>query len=170
MELFHTFNEENVSEQEASTYKVRKAVRAIVIDQEDNLGLIHITNSDRQYYELPGGGVEEGESLEQACIRECKEEIGCVVEIVRELGMTREYRKKLERINESYCFVVKVVGEKGLPELTEKEKALGVEPVWFSKEESFRLIQQSLKDLKDHIELYDKYILERSIVFLENMK
>jgi hypothetical protein len=37
MKLLHTFNEENVSEQEALAYKTRKAVRAVVVDAEGNI-------------------------------------------------------------------------------------------------------------------------------------
>lgn len=35
------------------------------------------------YYELPGGKIEEGESPEQACLREIKEELGCKIKIER---------------------------------------------------------------------------------------
>lgn len=168
MKLLHTFNEENASEQEIASYKTRKAVRAIVIDSDNNLGILHITN--HSYYELPGGGVEEGETLEEACIRECKEEVGCNVEIVSEIGRTLEYRKEKERINESFCYVVKVVGEKGTPELQDDEIEIGTETVWVSKEEGVRLIKESLEKLRSTISLYDKYVIERSVVFLNEFK
>lgn len=170
MNLLHTFNEENVSEEEVATYTIRTAVRAIVFDESNNIGIIHIPKTNHPYYELPGGKVEEGETLEEACIRECKEEIGCTVEIVYELGITREYRKRLERVNESHCFVAKVVGEKGVPELTEKEKALGVEPVWLPYDEALRVIRENFETLKDSIELYDRYVLQRSIILLDHLK
>ena len=35
------------------------------------------------YYTIPGGGVEEGETKEEACIRETKEESSLDVEIVK---------------------------------------------------------------------------------------
>lgn len=168
MKLLHTFNEENASEQEIASYKTRKAVRAIVLDSDNNLGILHITNHN--YYELPGGGVEEGETLEEACIRECKEEVGCNVEIVSEIGRTLEYRKEKERINESFCYVVKVVGEKGRPELQDDEIEIGTETVWVSKEEGVRLIKESLEKLRSTISLYDKYVIERSVVFLNEFK
>lgn len=40
----------------------------------------------RQYYELVGGKIDHGETIEQAAIREAKEEIGCDVTIEKYHG------------------------------------------------------------------------------------
>ena len=40
---------------------------------------------DRVFYSIPGGGIEDGETPEQAAIRELKEECGLVGTIVRKL-------------------------------------------------------------------------------------
>jgi len=64
------------------------------------------------YWALPGGRMDLGEILEQTVVRECKEETGLVVAIVRKIG---EYVEKGVKDNVEYeyfptCFVVKVVG------------------------------------------------------------
>lgn len=46
---------------------------AVVIDSEEVL-LIHRRKEGREYGALPGGGVEQGETLEEACLRELREE------------------------------------------------------------------------------------------------
>jgi 8-oxo-dGTP pyrophosphatase MutT (NUDIX family) len=43
--------------------------------------------SDNGFWNLPGGGLELGESLAQACVREVHEETGLAVEIVRLIGV-----------------------------------------------------------------------------------
>jgi 8-oxo-dGTP pyrophosphatase MutT (NUDIX family) len=52
--------------------------RAIVLDCAQRI-LLH-KRSDFGFWDLPGGGAEEGESAEQCVIREVYEETGLVVE------------------------------------------------------------------------------------------
>lgn len=52
----------------------------------ENEKLLVIWKRKHNHYELPGGKVEEGETLEQTAIRETKEEIGCDVELLKYLG------------------------------------------------------------------------------------
>jgi 8-oxo-dGTP diphosphatase len=51
---------------------IRLAVRGLIIDQEEILVFKHKEEFD--YYSFPGGGVEYGETLETALMRELKEE------------------------------------------------------------------------------------------------
>lgn len=57
-------------------HSTRPSVRAIIF-RDGKLALVH--NGKFDYYMFPGGGIEEGESHEQALIREVKEESGLVV-------------------------------------------------------------------------------------------
>ena len=63
----------------------RPSVRAIIF-RDGKLALVH--NGKFDYYMFPGGGIEEGESHEEALIREVKEESGLVVipESIKEYG------------------------------------------------------------------------------------
>ena len=52
-----------------------------------------------EYYTIPGGGLEEGETLEQGTIREIKEEFGIDVKVVRKL-----YEMKSTKFNQKEIF------------------------------------------------------------------
>ena len=64
------------------------------------------------YWALPGGRMDPGETIEQTVVRECKEETGLDVAIVRKVGEYVERGTKDDIEYEYYptCFVVKVVG------------------------------------------------------------
>jgi ADP-ribose pyrophosphatase YjhB (NUDIX family) len=59
---------------------MRKRVTLLIVD-DDKILLIHRLRDGREYYIIPGGGVEEGESLEEAAHREAAEETGLVIEL-----------------------------------------------------------------------------------------
>jgi len=76
---------------------------AIVINDKNELLLI---KGPRRGWEMPGGQVEEGESLSQAAIRETKEESGIDIEIMRFCGI-------FQNIGNSICntlFLAKPIG------------------------------------------------------------
>ena len=54
--------------------------RAILLDG-DQVALIERYRDGRHYYVFPGGGVEPGETLEQAVAREVLEELGLIVAV-----------------------------------------------------------------------------------------
>ncbi|HET6622773.1 MAG TPA: NUDIX domain-containing protein [Candidatus Saccharimonadales bacterium] len=74
--------------------KPRVTARVIVIDQ-GRLVLIKRRRYDftrfkwREYYSIPGGGVEPGESLEQAAKREFKEELGVDIAVDAPIAVGR---------------------------------------------------------------------------------
>lgn len=58
----------------------RKAVRVLLLDSDDSVLLLHVRDSSRPrmqpWWELPGGGFEEGETPSDVAIRELAEETG----------------------------------------------------------------------------------------------
>lgn len=67
---------------QSSTYKVRATG---ILIENNSLLLVQQKLSDNKNWSLPGGRVEAGETLEQALIREMKEETGLDVEPIRML-------------------------------------------------------------------------------------
>lgn len=75
----------------------------IVLNEQGEILLI---KGPRRGWEMPGGQVEEGESLKAAAIRETKEETGIDVEIIKFCGI-------FQNVNKSICntlFLAKPVG------------------------------------------------------------
>ncbi len=157
-------NPENVTEEELAGFAVREAARAVVVDSSKHVALLHVTN--RGYYKLPGGGLEAGETKEVALGRECREEIGCDVDIIGELGSIVEYRKMFSLKQISYCYLARVQGEKGANDLTDLEMARGFEPQWLSLDEAQLAIASGHTDDLEGA----AYIVPRDIAILQAAK
>lgn len=61
---------------------------AIITDEYRRVLLCHRT--DRDFWNLPGGGVEHGETPWQAVVREAKEEVGLDVVVNKLLGVYKD--------------------------------------------------------------------------------
>jgi putative (di)nucleoside polyphosphate hydrolase len=53
----------------------RKGVSALILNNKKEFLLVNLNSFEDKYFAIPGGGVEEGESLEDAVYREIKEEL-----------------------------------------------------------------------------------------------
>jgi ADP-ribose pyrophosphatase YjhB (NUDIX family) len=59
---------------------IRPAVKALIV-RGGRLLLNHCRNAGGEYFALPGGGQQVGERLDEALVRECREEIGVTVAV-----------------------------------------------------------------------------------------
>ena len=148
---------------------VRLGARGIVLNSAGEIALIHKTLKNE--YKLPGGGIDEGEDPTTAFIRECREELGCEVEIVRELGTAVEYKSQENFKQLSFVYVAKKVDELDSRNLTDKEKDEGTEFVWLPKLQALEIMKRSLGELKQS--KYDsvyrtKFMVLRDIRILEH--
>lgn len=67
----------------------RLAARA-VIQRAGFLLVIRLSDRRGEFFLLPGGGQEHGETLEETVRRECREELGTDIEVLR-FALLREY-------------------------------------------------------------------------------
>lgn len=92
----------------------------VVLNDKNEVLLI---KGPRRGWEMPGGQVEEGESLKAAAIRETKEESGIDVEIVKFCGV-------FQNVSGSICntlFLARAVG--GTPTTSPESMEVGFYPV-----------------------------------------
>ncbi|HEY4478652.1 MAG TPA: NUDIX domain-containing protein [Candidatus Paceibacterota bacterium] len=65
-----------------SEIEVQLSGCAIIKDNK----LLLLKKFKNSYYEFPGGKLDENETIEEAAIREAKEEIGCDIKIITNFG------------------------------------------------------------------------------------
>lgn len=104
-----------------STYRKREAARSVLMNKEGGVYLLNVTSHG--YHKLPGGGIDPGETREDALIRENKEEVGCNSKIVLQVGEVIEYRfyEKDGLEQHSYAYIAEQVGDRGQQNLEESE-------------------------------------------------
>lgn len=110
--------------------KVREACRGIVIKNEKIL-LTYEVNTDQWF--IPGGGLEEKESMQECCVRELAEETGCVIKVNQQYLTINEYYGEWLFI--SHYYLCDYIGETKR-NLTEREIEVGLEPRWISLREA----------------------------------
>ena len=91
----------------------RTVARAIILNENNEILLITVQRDDifgnERYIETPGGGVNDGESLENGVLREIEEECGLEVEIISEIGLVEDDYNLIHRHNLSYYFLCRII-------------------------------------------------------------
>ncbi|MGD6781689.1 NUDIX hydrolase [Sutcliffiella horikoshii] len=109
----------------------------VVLNDKNEVLLI---KGPRRGWEMPGGQVEEGESLKDAAIRETKEESGIDVEIVKFCGV-------FQNVSGSICntlFLARAIG--GTPTTSPESLEVGFYPV----EQALEMV--TYKNFRERIE------------------
>lgn len=131
MDILFTFDEKDYTED--MPLVERFGVRAII----KRKGLYIMQKSSDGEYKIPGGGVEKGENLIDALIREVLEETGLTVirESIKEIGEVQEIRRdsfdaNCKYIAHSYFYFCDVEADCQDTHMTANEIAKGYIPVW----------------------------------------
>ena len=117
----------------------RPNARALLMNNQGLFAFHHILATDkfgqRDYLETPGGGLDEGETPEQAVIREVEEECGLTSSIITKIGLIEDGYNLIQRKNLNHYFFVKVTGE-GQRHWTPQEHTLIHALHWLTLEEA----------------------------------
>lgn len=134
---------------DARNFSRRKSARAVVIDDLGAVGLVYASKG--MYYELPGGGLQIGETMEAGLRREVLEELGCDINILKSLGVVEEHRSFTEIKQTSYCYLVLLKGVRGTPTYSEDELRAGFEVRWVQNiDEALRLVEEGIDSISDY--------------------
>lgn len=151
MKTLGTFTQKDVfpekeDDKEKINFEDRITGKAIVFDDDNNVALVG--TKVNSFYLLPGGGVDQSESIEAGIVRECLEEIGCNVELQKAIGMIDDYRNRDKKHCINYCYVAKLFGEKGKLTLTEDEEKNGLHVIWISLDKAIKILEKEVGQLK----------------------
>ena len=117
--------------------KSRFGVRIILKDG----GEIYVIKSEKHgFYQLPGGGIDSGESITDALRREVREETGFLIDTIRPLGYTLEHRESIrnqrpQKHDISFVFEARAV------------KNIGTNYMDDEVEEGFKPVRIKIEDL-----------------------
>ena len=126
----------------------RAASRGIVI-KNGRILLTYETNTN--VYMSPGGGIEDGETPEECCIRELKEECGYIVKPIEKFITVNEY--SFETLYISHYFICEIVGECE-KQLTDIEIQHGAVPRWVEFNEAIQIFSTYPEKPQDQASLY----------------
>lgn len=113
-------------------------VGALIFNDEKKILLAlrgPLAKNERGTWEIPGGAVEFGETLQQALTREIREELGIEINIIKMLHVCDHILPKEHQHWISPTFICQIV--KGTPQNKEPGKCEKIE--WFSIEEAKKL-------------------------------
>jgi ADP-ribose pyrophosphatase YjhB (NUDIX family) len=141
------------------TFELRKSARAILVREDGMIAIQYLEN--HFFHKLPGGGVEAGESIEEALKREIREEVGCDSEITGEIGIVLEFRNEHKLLHMSYCYITYIRGDITETNLEQAEIDEGMVTLWMKPEEALAKMNTDVPNIYQ-----GKFILEREITFL----
>ncbi len=170
MNLIATLTEKDIYPQnnitpESEYIEPREAVRIVIFNDEGKISLGTFKDINKNLcYSAIGGGIDDGETKEEALFRESLEEAGCRIKNVQELGIIEERGigsdKKGRFIQTNYCYIAEATGEKIPPRFTEEEINLEFGLSWFPLDEAISKLKAQ----------GNSFLTRKTLILLEEAK
>jgi len=94
---------------EGRSMVIRNSAKALILRDGSLLAAIGKLSNDDTYYVLPGGGQETGETLAEAVVRECREELGAEIRVDRLLYIRERIEEQPHRVE--FTFLCTLLSE-----------------------------------------------------------
>lgn len=140
----------------------RKGVSALIINNKDEFLLVNLKSFEERFFAIPGGGVEQGESLEGAVYRELGEELGIKKDCLEMIGRSDSpvrfrFKKVIARDgdvfegSERYFFGFRFIGNENTI-MPSSEEVRSYKWSKFSELKNFLLFDNQLQDTLGKVE------------------
>jgi len=106
----------------------KSAARTVIYDKNKLFALINVKNGE--YFKIPGGGIENDETPQQAAIRESIEESGCEIKIIQKIGESEFIDEDKNIIHHSVCFLAEKIKQINNPTFDDWEKSQNMKIIW----------------------------------------
>ncbi|MCD8204232.1 MAG: NUDIX hydrolase [Coprobacillus sp.] len=146
----------------------RDISRCVLFNEKGEILLNHLVGDDkfghRDYYELPGGGKDKGETLTSALKREIKEEAGYLIkeESIVPIGRVIDAYNLIGRINNNHYYIA-YIDKRCEKDLLDYEKVLIREQIWVSLDEAISLY----KSVDTNLSPLATLVINRELPILE---
>lgn len=147
---------------------VRQAVRAVVKRPDKKIAMIYSSKFDT--FKIPGGGIENGENLNNALKREVLEETGLSVKINQDIGIVTELRTDFDSFEKglfqiSYAYLADFDSDQAEVNYTESELEEGFSWEWIEVHEVMKHMHSSKTNSYNK-----KFELARDLLILNEVK
>lgn len=123
----------------------RDTARCIILNSNHEICLLYSRAKD--YFAIPGGGIEPGETLLQAVNREILEETGYTIDNIKPLG--KIYEERNYRITNTYFFYASPL-TKSETHYMQDELEEDYRLVWLPVEQAIKKLETRFQNLKNH--------------------
>lgn len=130
---------------------MRKRVGAIIIK---NKKILLSRDSDLDFFDTPGGAVEEKENKQTALSREIKEELGVNIVSYKYIFTYDSFNTRVNILQRDYVYLVSI---------KETPKPLGeiIEIAWFSKDE---ILNKKIKTLSQFYDIVMPELIKQDLL------
>jgi 8-oxo-dGTP diphosphatase len=102
----------------------------VIAKRDGRIAVVRIVQPERTYWDLPGGGIEAGETPEQTAIREAQEEAGLIVRLTGTVGCVGQHLRSKGKayLNQATIFEAEVEEERPSLKVEDNHTLYWLEP------------------------------------------